>query len=183
MVWIALAGTALEVVGLTLAVVGVSETYRESLDRDLWHDVRADLGRWFRRAILQKPQARPVYHGVARQTLPSLTFGQAFGQVRPPKPGDDASNDVKVDYLMRVVELVSQEVTAARAHADTMVRDAEARIAEQNRRVGDQLADADKQLRSLRTALVGIDGSGLRRAAVGLTVTLIGVVLSVAGLT
>lgn len=65
MVWFALAGVVLQVFGLRLAVVGVSETFREFVDRDLWQGARNDLAQRFRRTIRRKPRGQSVTLGVA----------------------------------------------------------------------------------------------------------------------
>ena len=120
-------------------------------------------------------------HGTAISASGAAT-GRAFGQVRPSKPVDDAPRDEQIAYLTRFVEILAEEITGVRKHADAIVEESESRIGTRMEEMSARLAQADERVGTLRAAMLGADGTGLRQAAVGLAVTLFGVMLSAAGL-
>lgn len=180
MVWVAMAGISFQVLGLGLAINGVGNTYKEALDRNLWADLWGDFHRWIRTKILRRPQPHVMKRGTA--TVIGGGSVSVFAEVRPSKPAEDAGPEERIAYLMRFVEILSNETAAVRNHGDAVTRDAEARVGKRIDEVSSRLEDAGQRLMTIRKAVLGSEGTGLRQAALGLSITLLGVAMTAAGL-
>ena len=101
-------------------------------------------------------------HGVAISALGAVT-ARGFAQVRPSKPTDDAPPDEQIAYLTRFVEILAEETTAVRKHADAIVEESESRIGTRMEEMAARLAQADERVGTLRAAMLGADGTGCVR--------------------
>ena len=180
MVWVALIGTALQAIGLVIAIKGLSETYSEALDRSLVGDLREDWKRWVR-APFRRGRRPQVVYGTGAGVTATVAMSVS-GQIRQSKPVDDATDAERLDYLMRFVEVLSNETAAARQDAKELVREMENKTDARIGEITSRLDETDQRLLTVRAAVLGPDGLGLRHAAIGLSVTFVGVVLSIAGL-
>lgn len=106
----------------------------------------------------------------------------AFGQVRQGKPPDDASLDEKVAYLMRYLDILGNETTEVLRQAQEAVNRTEGRLTDRLDGLSSRLNEINEGMSSIRSALFGHDGRGLRRAAIGLVMTAVEVVLTAFGL-
>ena len=180
MVWIAAFGVLLQVLGLAVATCGVAATYQEAVDRRLWPDVRSGFISWVRHLLGRDRAVGQTVHvgGVANISV----VGNARLSSRRPEPEDDSPLEEQVAYLLSAVVDIDRTVEADRKAITSQVQAVEERLGTRVDHVSAQVADAHQQLRSVRSALFGADGAGLRRAAVGLVITMIGVGFTVAGL-
>lgn len=165
MVWLAFAGIVLQIAGLALAVRGVSLTYRQAVPGGrFWRDTALAFAQWVRIKVFRRTPDATV-HAVAATALASFS-GSAYGQVRPRLPAEDAMTEEQIAYLRRMVEILSNEITEARAFTREVVQEAETRI---GTRLDDVSARVDRtatDVASMWNALWGRDGRGLRDAAV-----------------
>jgi hypothetical protein len=179
----AVVGVFLELIGLCLALKGVADTYGEIfLERNLFKDLRADVGRWWQTMVLRRPiNQHVIVRGAASG---SMTFsGEAVGVARYTRPGGDASIDDVLDYIDASVQSLRRHDEANRTFTKDQVKRLEQRMGERVDAVAGRLSSVDRELRQVRTAVVGPDGAGLRTAVLGLGITMVGVVVSsIAGL-
>lgn len=180
MVWLALFGILLQAFGLGLAIVGLVRTYEEMFGGDFYPGIIKDLRAWCRRRILRR--APDAALAVAASGLSAFS-GRAHGSAWPPKPDDDASPEEWIAYLGDAVERLSKEAVAVRQYADVVVHEAEARVGGRIDEVWSRVNETQEHIDTVEAAIFGRQrGSGLRRAAVGLAITLVGVLFTAAGL-
>lgn len=167
-------GTLLQIIGLLLAMSGLAQTYREVMQRSVLRDMTSDFQRWWRRVVLGRP-GQGVGVGVSAFGGARSSGYATSTPFRKPPPG--AATEAKVDYLMKMVDALANEDRSIRTALDAGLRaadeDQQRRLAEVEERLGGELS-------KMRTAFVGRDGAGLRQAAAGLGVTLVGVTLTLA---
>lgn len=180
MVWVASLGMVLELLGLVLATRGIALVYSKTFQRSVCADLWSDITRWFRETVLRKRPPPTTVHG---SMAGSFAFaGSAFAQVRPGAPPTEASPEEQIDYLMRAVDALSDEGTRTREHAQAKAQEAEQRVGKRIDRLSERLDETGRELGTVHTALFGVNGSGLRETVSGLTITAVGVLLSLAGL-
>lgn len=85
-------------------------------------------------------------------------------------------------YLRRMVEILSNEIPEARAVTREAVENAETRIGTRLDDVSGRVDRTVANVASMGNALWGQDGRGLRDAALGLAITVVGVALTAFGL-
>jgi hypothetical protein len=177
--WVALAGIVLQVAGLFVAIRGVWSTYSTVFKRPMLPDLRADVARWWRVRVRRQRPATAIGVGAARV---SSIAGRGFVTVRPPDPGSAASSLEQVQYLRLYVEGLATELDHTRKHAQEQLDAAERRLLGRFARVDEEMANTKRDVETIGEGVLGSDGRGLRWAAVGLSLTLLGVALTAAGL-
>ncbi len=181
MIWLAFTGILLQVAGLAVAVRGVSLTYKQAVPGGrLWRDTGVAFRRWLRVKIFRRSRDAVVHAGAA--TVVGAFGGSVYGRVRPPLPADGAATDEQITYLRGMVEILSKEITEARAFTREVVQETEERIGARLDDVSTRVNRTAEDVASMWNALWGRDGRGLRDAAVGLAVTAVGVGLTAFGL-
>lgn len=85
-------------------------------------------------------------------------------------------------WLDEVTADIYEDLTSVRAAARTTATEVEQRLASEFAAVDSRAARVAKGLEVVRVAVAGSDGAGLRRAVLGLLVTLFGVALTAFGL-
>ena len=174
-VWIALAGIVLQVFGLAVAVRGLASTYRTVFHSSLGRDLASDVVRAVRR---RKP---PTVVG-AIDTVIEPVAGSVFTVSRPPEPAAGASEVEQLAYLRSYVAQLSNELEASRSLAQDQLDRTERRLSERLTRLETTISAAQGELRTIGEGAFGNEGKGVRQAAVGLGVTLVGVALTAFGL-
>lgn len=180
MVWVALGGIVLQVIGLSGAIWGISDTYKEALNRILRDDLWADGSRFVQRRVLRRSPPSQVVTAAAAVIASSAV--SASGRVQLARPSADAGTREQVAYLMRVVEVLSVESKAVMEEAERSRRELDERVERRLKELSGRLDQTDQRLRSVGKEVLGADGRGLRRATLGLAITLVGVLLTIAGL-
>ncbi len=180
MVWIAALGLVLQITGLVIASSGISQTYNAMFGRVLWRDLAADLIGWWRRVILRRPQGQSIEVEPATISVEAASLEITRGR-RPP-PEEPATTEDRVRWLDEVTADIYEDLTSVRAAARTTATEVEQRLASEFAAVDSRAARVAKGLEVVRVAVAGSDGAGLRRAVLGLLVTLFGVALTAFGL-
>jgi hypothetical protein len=171
--WVALVGLVLQAVGVAVALWGLGETYRDITTDNLARDMAR---RAWRGMQLWRAPDPVVVEGKAASIM--ALAGRAFATSAPPRPPDDASLGEKVDHLMDRVDELAREITGARMWASEEATAAEKRANERTREVAGRVDAVEGHVTSLRVTLGGgRDGRGLRVAAWGLVVTIVGTLL------
>lgn len=170
------AGIVLQMVGLSTAIWGISETYREALDRrllpDMWKGTLETLKR-----VLPWMKDLP-----ARETVGTdLVIGWNVEESKPVRPQLD-DRDRTVEGRLDAIEALATDIVE-RLDADRERADAQAQRLRQGLNTVAVQAAADVEAVQVdvavnRRLLIGPDGKGLRRAAAGLMLTMFGMFLT-----
>ena len=90
--------------------------------------------------------------------------------------------DERLAYLKEYVEVLSSELVTTRKAARDLIAESEDRSTKQIAALSSRIDATDNRVASVRAAITGTNGTGLRRAATGLAITFVGVLLTLAGL-
>ena len=183
--WLSLVGVALQVVGLVIAMWGVSQTYEQamgsSMSKDLWRRLR----QWARRLLRRPEPATAKTVPVQAVAIGTATL-RASARVSASDPGRYAPSWKQVQYLRRSVEILFEQDDEDRRYAEHERRELATGL---RQRQDDLEARQEADIRELenraeqtRDALWGTNGKGLQNAVVGLAITAAGVALTSAAL-
>lgn len=185
--WVALVGVALQVVGLTLAVLGVREQHRLLAPQPFrWRDAFSEASGEVGSAAADRAGAiRSAAQSAWRRLRPgkgapigaasavSRSFsGAAKARSEPERPDDDAPTAEQLDYVMRKIDLIDKRLI----ESDEAVRE----VTDHSGRIEGEVARISAELDVTTTAISGREGHALRRTALGLLLTGVGVFLTVA---
>lgn len=179
MVWFSLAGVVLEAFGLFIAIRGVAKTYQEAVGRQIWPEIADQVTQWVQTRLRRKPR-----HVVGKAISITATSKISVGgevKVGSSTPRPDAPAEEQIAYLRQAVDALSGEVQRVREESRAMVKESEDRLGKLLGALSERVDDTGDRLGKMWDAVLGREGKGLLQAAVGLGITLVGVVLSIAG--
>lgn len=187
MVWVALAGIFLQVIGIAVAIRGFADSYKTLVgaDRSLRHDLwEQELKRWMRLAWqkLRRKEPQPVTV-TGRSTLPAMESAAAgFVVSQPEDPGMEAPADQRLDYVHEFVNVLSEAMETNRTQMETKVDETRERLIGQINHVASQVQETRQMVTTFEEATFGRDGKGLRETVLGLVIAAVGILMTIAGL-
>lgn len=179
MVWFGVVGVVVQFAGIAIAVLGVSRTHAALFGEAAFTASFLRVQTWFTRKVLRRP-GRVVLGSADASIGPASASGR--GVVRPARPGSDATLDEQVAFLRRMVDLLAQESEENQRHAERLVRESKERFDQELAAIRSEASAMQGDLRQVREALVGRDGGGLRLAAWGLSLTAVGLLITIPAL-
>lgn len=200
-VWVAFVGVVVQLLGLTLAMIGVHGAYQSIVGNDgppirvailgmlrrvtrraarrtkhalSWpaREIRRRLGRPPPQSVVVNPTGLTVQ---ATTGSPSITVGPA------PVP-IDAPLDEQVSYLRQRVDDLAANASTERTRWRQAINNTNRKLNERIDDVDQRLGETDRTVHAVRDATVGVDGKALAEAFAGLMLTAVGVALTTAGL-
>lgn len=103
---------------------------------------------------------------------------RGFATVRPPQPHPEATVEEQLQHIHRWISEVEKELHQSREVAGKDLREVNDRLDERIDAVQSEVASAKRDVQAVRDTAFGREGRGLREAALGLAITLVGVLLS-----
>ena len=184
--WWNLIGNVLQLAGILVALVGTAKLHRALTETTLRSFVRA----WWRqtwprmlrriRTLLPwvKSPAQTTISGVADITLDGVDVGQAFGSVYPPTVSTGDAYQDQINQLSAQIRMLEDQrkgdVERTQLLHDGLQREMTQRFETLTEHVDNVKVTAQNTI----TAIGGRDGAGVRVAAFGLLVTVVGLAMT-----